>query len=322
MNRLLMASDLTASDRLDLVVKDVRDETARIRSFTLVSAGGALLPDFAPGAHIELTLPNGMRRCYSLCGDPGDRSAYRIAVLRDDQGRGGSRFMHDRIGRGDRATASAPHNNFPLNENAGESVLIAGGIGITPLLPMAMRLQSLGRKWSLHYAVRSRADMALAAELSELGGDIVIHDDAGGDRLILSDVVAGTDPAAHFYCCGPAGMLEDFRAVLASHPVDRVHYERFAAVFEPSGGFTVDLARSGGSIVVSPGETILDALIDAGLDLPYSCQQGICGTCRTRVLSGCPDHRDEILSPREKDRGDVMMICCSGAKSEKLVLDL
>jgi ferredoxin-NADP reductase len=264
-------------------------------------------------------------RSYSLTNHQAERHRYVISVARDAQSRGGSRAVHDALSAGDLLRISAPRNDFPLCEAAPHSVLIAGGIGITPMLAMIKRLHELGAAWQLHYCVPTRAEAAFADELGAFRG-VRMHVDAEqqGRFLDLDAVIAGAPPGSHLYCCGPTGMMQAFTASAAGLPPERVHVEHFAPLQAPSvaGGFSVQLARSGVTVAVTPGLTILDALANAGIATTHSCQQGICGTCETRVLAGVPDHRDQVLTQSERDSGETMMICCSGSKSDLLVLDL
>jgi vanillate O-demethylase ferredoxin subunit len=226
-------------------------------------------------------------------------------------------------------SASGPRNHFALDESAPHSVLIAGGIGVTPLLAMARRLTALRRPWSLHYAARTRAQMAFVevwrALADEAGGALDLRCDREGDRpLDLVAIVAALPPGAHVYCCGPAPMLAAFQTATAGLPAARVHLEHFGPVqaAATAGGYTVKLARDGRSVAVAKGQSILDALMAIGVEPPHSCREGVCGTCETRVLCGTPDHRDLVLSDADKAAGDRMMICCSGALTDTIELDL
>jgi ferredoxin-NADP reductase len=286
---------------------------------------GEPFPAFAPGAHIDVHLPNGLVRQYSLTRAEPNPRRYTVAIKRDAAGRGGSRYIHDEIHAGAALTISTPRNNFPLREDAAQVVFIAGGIGITPIWCMIQRLEWLKRPWTLYYACRSRADMAFRAPLAELAGAHLHFDDESGGKVLNVAAIVGAAPGeAHLYCCGPAPMLAAFEAAAAGWPRDQVHVEYFSAKPEPAmqGGFVVELARSGKEFFVSEGRSILDVLLDAGIDVPCSCQQGICGTCETRVVSGIPEHRDMILSEQEQASNTTVMICCAGSKTERLVLDL
>ncbi|MGW1006935.1 PDR/VanB family oxidoreductase [Streptomyces sp. NPDC002520] len=286
-------------------------------ALTLVDPAGGPLPAWTPGAHVDLHLAGGTVRQYSLCSDPADLSRYRIGVLRVPDGRGGSRRVHDELHPGTLLAVSPPRNQFALVEDADEYILVAGGIGITPLLPMVRRLTALGRPWRMLYAGRSRTTMAFLRELPTRNVTLVPEDEAG--RPDLARYLA-PHPAATVYACGPGGLLD---AVRDLHP-GPVHTERFTAAPATADGdaFTVVLARSGTEVVVPPGRSVLDAVRDAGVPAPSSCEMGICGTCETKVLSGTPDHRDDLLTPDERATGDSMMLCVSRSADARLVLDL
>ncbi|MEZ5649303.1 MAG: PDR/VanB family oxidoreductase [Burkholderiaceae bacterium] len=293
-------------------------------------APGVALPAAEPGAHIDLTLPDGSRRSYSLIEpDPAPHS-YQIAVGLDRASRGGSRWIHENLRPGACLPVAEPTNQFPLDESAATSVLIAGGIGITPILSMVRRLSAIGRKWELHYACRTRRQAAFVDTLRELaehtGATLALHWDqeAGGTPIAVADVVAVAPADAHLYCCGPTGMLEAFRTACSTRPARNVHFEYFATDVEAAtqGGFSVVLARRGVALTVAAGQSILDTLEAAGIELPYSCREGICGTCEVRVLAGEPDHRDMVLDETRRAANDRMMICCSGARSASLTLDI
>jgi vanillate O-demethylase ferredoxin subunit len=315
---------------LKVRVKRISYEAQNINSYELVAPSGGDLPAFAAGGHIDLHLPNGMIRSYSLVNDQRERHRYVIAVNKDATSRGGSSFVHAEIRVGDIITISHPRNNFALHEEAEHSVLIAGGIGITPLLSMLRRLEQLGRSWKLFYAARTRLAAAFLDELNRLrrNAHSNLHfdfdDERSGRMFDVAAIVREAPAYAHFYCCGPVPMLEAFEAATADRPADHVHVEYFHAKEAPAveGGFEVKLARSGRTIAVEAGKTILDALLDAGIAVNYACTEGVCGTCETRVLEGVPDHRDQFLSKQEQAANQTIMICCSGAKSGTLVLDL
>lgn len=314
---------MTDTAKFEVRIKSVTWEAVDICSYELRMPGGTELPAFTAGAHIDVQLPNGLERSYSLVNSQSERDRYVIAVQKDRTSRGGSKWVHERFRAGDMVTITAPKNNFPLHEEADESVFIAGGIGITPIMSMIARLSALGRAWELIYCARTRA---MAAFADSLRGNVRFNFDAepGGRMLDIAAVVRAAPPNAHLYCCGPLPMLGAFEAATGDRDPGRVHLEYFSAkdVRAVQGGFKVVLAKSGQELTVAPGKTILDTLIDAGLDIPYSCTEGVCGSCETRVLEGIPDHRDSILTERERAAGNTMMVCCSGSKTEKLVLDL
>jgi ferredoxin-NADP reductase len=286
---------------------------------------GERLPAAEPGAHIDICLPNGLMRQYSLvAADPTPRS-YVVGVKRDRESRGGSRYIHDRLRVGEVLAIGRPRNNFPLVEDAEHVVLFAGGIGITPIRSMVGRLVALGRSWELHYSCRSRSEGAFLDELTcfqEL--KLHVDDEHDGDVLDLAPILAAAPKGAHLYCCGPAAMLRAFEVATASWPRKQVHLEYFLAKHTTAteGGFVVALARSGREFVVPAGSTILDVLRDTGVAVASSCEQGVCGTCEVVVVAGVPDHRDVVLTDDERAANNRMMICCSGSKTGRLVLDL
>jgi ferredoxin-NADP reductase len=311
---------------LTLRLSAIRYAAAGINLYEFTPFDGAALPPFSAGAHIDLHLPNGLVRQYSLCNSPTERNRYVVGVKRDLNSRGGSRCVHDELRAGSVLQVGGPRNNFELREEATHTVLIAGGIGITPMASMVYRLRELGISFELHYSVRQRVE---AAFLDLLAGDALhLHVDAeqGGAPLPVAAIVAAAAAGAHLYCCGPGAMLDAFEvaAANAGRPAAQVHVERFTPVQTAAvaGGFTVKLARSGGSVYVAPGRSILETLRAGGIEVQASCEQGICGTCETRVLAGAPDHRDSLLSDQEKAANNVMMVCCSGSKEDILVLDL
>jgi ferredoxin-NADP reductase len=262
--------------------------------------------------------------------DQKERNRYVIAVNNDAASRGGSKLIHETVRVGDVMTISHPRNNFVLQEDADHSVLIAGGIGITPLLSMIRRLEALGRSWELFYAARTQLTAAFLDDLKNLRPDVDpnLHLNFDGEppaRMIdLSAIVNAAAPDAHLYCCGPVPMLEAFEAATADRPSGHVHVEYFKAKEKPAveGGFEVKLARSNRTIAVQAGQTILDALLQAGISANYACAEGVCGTCETRVVEGIPDHRDLFLSKEEQEANKTIMICCSGSKSPRLILDV
>ena len=318
-----------AESIMQVRLKRISFEAKTVNSYELVPIEGDLVP-FTAGSHIDLHLSNGMIRSYSLLNDPSERHRYVIAVNKDAASRGGSDFIHDRLRVGDIITISRPKNDFVLHETATHSVLIAGGIGITPLFSMIRRLEALGRSWELFYAARTRETAAFLDELRAIRPDthrnvhINFDQGEGAKMLDLEEIASHAPPDAHLYCCGPVSMLEAFEAATADRAADHVHVEYFKARETPAieGGFELRLARSNRTITVPAGKTILDAVLDAGVTVNYSCTSGVCGTCETRVIEGVPDHRDLFLSESERAANTTLMICCSGSKSPRLVLDL
>jgi ferredoxin-NADP reductase len=314
----------------DVRLHAVRLEAEGVHSLELRPLPGQPLPPFTAGAHIDLHLPNGLVRSYSLSNPPAETQRYVLGVHRSSTSRGGSAFVHAQLHVGQTLRVGIPRNNFPLFEAAPHTVLIAGGIGITPLRSMIGQLEALARSWELFYGCRDRACAAWHEELLALDalapGRVHFNFDGehGEERLDLHRIVADARGDAHLYCCGPRPMLEAFEAATTGLPRERVHVEHFSAREAPAseGGFRVELARSGRTLCVAPGQTILDTLLAEGVDTPYACMEGVCGSCETRVLAGTPDHRDLVLSSEEKRANDRMMICCSGAMTATLVLDL
>lgn len=283
---------------------------------------GAELPAWAPGAHVTLHLGNGLSREYSLCGDPGDRARYTVCVQRDAASRGGSSYVHDRLRTGETVDVGGPRNNFAL-EDAPCYVLIAGGIGVTPLAPMARELAGRGADWAMLYCGRSRGRMAFAAELGEHASVTVHADDEAGGPANLAGFLAAAPPGALVYCCGPEPLLGAVRTLVPE--ACRLRVERFrapAAAAGPAPQAAFDVVCSAGRFAVRPGTSILRTLLGAGLDVPFSCEEGICGSCETGVVSGRPDHRDFLLSDQEKAAGQTMMLCVSRCHTPELVLDL
>ncbi len=313
-------------ERVRLRLYAIAFETASVRLIDLRDTEGRPLPPFQPGAHVDLRLNGGLARSYSLIGDPADAGRYLLGVQRDPQSRGGSRYLHDQARVGDLVEVSDPVNRFALVEEAPASVLIAGGIGITPILPMIDRLAELGRPFVLHYGVRDRHALPFQARIARHGDKVrmAFSREPGGGRLDIASIADAAPADAELYCCGPRGMLDDFAKATAGRDPARIHMEHFSTA-EPAaveGGFEVVLARSGRTVAVPAGRTILEALNAAGIEPNCSCVQGVCGTCETRVLEGIPDHRDVILTAEERAESRTMMICVSGAKTARLVLDL
>lgn len=318
------ASAPEAEDVLQLRLTEVRYGARDINLYTFARPDGGSLPSTEPGAHITLNLPNGLERQYSVVCASAVPRAYVVGIKRDPASRGGSTYIHDSLRVGTVLPVRRPRNNFPLVENASHSVLIAGGIGVTPILCMAQRLTDLGRSFELHYSNRSRTDAAFLDRVGRLAAATLHFDDERGGLLPIDRIVQGAAADAHLYCCGPAPMLAAFETACAGRAADHIHVEYFTAREEAatSGGFTVRLARSGREVEVPESKTILHALRDAGLEVPSSCEAGVCGACETAVVSGIPDHRDAILSEKERQANATMMICCSGSKTKTLVLDL
>lgn len=311
---------------MQLRVKSATWEAPNILSFDLRPLHDEGLTPFTAGAHIDIALPGNLGRSYSLINPQDEHHRYVIAVQKDRESRGGSKWMHQNVRPGDILTIEGPRNNFALNETASKTVFIAGGIGVTPFISMTERLSALKRDWEMIYCARRQQDAAFVEQLRHFGSRVQFNfdEESGGKMLDIATLVRTTTPGTHLYCCGPLPMLSVFETASADLPREHVHVEYFTAKDQPAlaGGFTVVLAKSGREFTVAPGRSILDTLLDAGLDIPHSCIEGVCGTCETKVLQGVPDHRDAVLTEVERTEGKVMMICCSGSKTERLVLDL
>jgi len=314
---------------MTLRVTDTREEAEGIRCFELQDPGGADLPAFEAGAHleVEVELPSGQPalRSYSLLGDPRDQRRYRIAVLLEPGGRGGSRFMHERIAAGTTLRVGAPANGFRLRE-AEHTILVAGGIGITPILSMVRVLAANGRSFELHYAATTPARMAFRETVESLAGPRahLYFTGLGPHRpMDISALLSAATAATHVYVCGPRGLIRAVTAFgeQAGWPTSRIHVESFGATSRTSdAAIDVHLERSALTLHVAPDETILDAILRVGVWAPYECRRGECGTCMTRIIDGEPDHRDVCLS--QEIRQHYMCTCVSRARSERLTLDL
>lgn len=300
---------------LDLVVESVTQEADDVVSVTLRAPGGGQLPSWRPGSHLDVFLPSGRQRQYSLCGDPADRHRYRIAVRRIADGEGGSLEIHQTLRAGDTLHVRGPRNAFPLVD-APSYLFLAGGIGITPILPMA---RAAGARGQLIYTGRTRSAMPFLAELPA-NADIRPDDERGVP--VVEELIARAEPGAAVYVCGPPPMLEAAqRCKFELDPTGSLHTERFSALPVTDGRpFRIELARSRKTVRVEANETALSAIRRAAPDVTYSCRQGFCGTCRAGVLAGEVDHRDRLLTDAE--RGDRMLICVSRAAGDELVLDL
>ncbi|WP_078855607.1 PDR/VanB family oxidoreductase [Streptomyces sp. SCSIO 75703] len=325
----------------ELLVRSTTWQADGVLSLRLVDPSGAPLPPWRPGAHLDLVLPSGLVRQYSLCGSPEDRHGYTVAVLLVGDGRGGSREVHETALVGRTVSVRGPRNRFPLVE-AEHHLFIAGGIGITPILAMAREVNARGRDWRLAYGGRSRSSMAFTEELRALGPDriaFVPQDECG--PLDLDALLADVQPDTAVYCCGPEGLLA---AVQQRHhdsgAAFALHFERFGAPVTarsaadsggsgapgdapvPASAFEVELRRSGQVLTVPPDRSILDTIREVAPQVMSSCEEGFCGTCETPVLEGVPEHHDTLLSERERERGKTMMICVGRSKTPRLVLDL
>jgi ferredoxin-NADP reductase len=317
--------DSTAVDRLVVTGKSPAAEGVAV--LELARPDGRRLPDWTPGAHIDVTLANGETRQYSLCGDRWDAYRYRVAVLREVDGRGGSAYVHDELAAGDPVTLGGPRNNFAMVPSA-RYVFVAGGIGITPLLPMITQAERVGAEWTLLYGGRRRASMAFLDDLAPYGDrvHVVPQDEAG--LLPLASWLGEPRTDTVVYCCGPAPLLAAVEQTVAAAgwAPHRLRTERFTAteVAAPvrDAPFTVELTRTGTTVTVTPQISVLAAARDAGATTLSSCEKGTCGTCETTVLGGVPDHRDSILADHERAAGECMFPCVSRSCTDRLVLDL
>jgi ferredoxin-NADP reductase len=289
----------------------------------LRSHTGARLPRWQPGAHIDLLLPGGLTRQYSLCGDPHDHGAYTIAVLLEENGRGGSRIVHDELRVGDEVRIRGPRNQFGLVRSE-KYTFIAGGIGITPILPMLSEADAAGADWHLHYGGRHRRSMAFLDALEQWPSSrihLYPQDEVG---LINLKRVVGDDPRVHLYCCGPAALINAVQAAAGAMSSSHLHLELFRPTDDAEGPalpFDVELVRSGLHLTV-PGDTsLLETLLAAGVDVQYSCGSGTCGTCEMTVLEGEVDHRDTLLTTEERHANNTIYPCVSRSKGDCLVLD-
>jgi vanillate O-demethylase ferredoxin subunit len=320
-----MTADATLMVQVSEVVAEARD----VVRLELRAVGGGALPPFEAGGHIEVTLPNGLIRHYSMTNDCRETDRYVIAIGRAAKGRGGSDYIHRSIRCDTRLRISPPRNNFRLDTEAGGFLFVAGGIGITPILSMIRWCEANGRPWRLVYATRNRQRAAFYEELSAFGPEHVrFHfDDEEGRILDVAGAIADVAAGERIYCCGPDPLMKAAEAAAAGLPPGTIRFEWFTAPDDaasaPAGeSFQIRLRRSGKEFMVPGDKSILEILEENGIVHPFSCREGLCGTCQTGVCEGVPDHRDYFLSDEERDAGKMMMVCVSRAKSPMLVLDL
>jgi ferredoxin-NADP reductase len=305
--------------RIEWIAEDVLEIEVR---------GETDLPAFTSGSHIDVHLPNGISRSYSLVNDPADRSRYCIGVGMDPKSRGGSRHIHTQLRPGQIIEVDPPLNNFVLDESAEHTVLIAGGIGITPIFSHARKLAQLQKEFEVYQAARERSRAAYCEKLEEISPMYHLHidDENQGQFLDIPGIVQQQTPKTHLYCCGPPAMMQSFEAAVAEIPESQVHVEYFVARSEAeqgqSGDFFLGLARSGREFLVPADRSALEVLLENGVTISNSCQEGICGSCETRVLEGTPDHRDSVLSKAEKLSNKTVMLCVSRCQGERMVVDL
>ncbi|WP_369138673.1 PDR/VanB family oxidoreductase [Modestobacter versicolor] len=313
------------TDRAVVQVQDKVQVADGVVTLTLAAPDGGRLPDWTPGAHVDLTLDNGLTRQYSLCGDRWDASSYRVGVLLEPAGRGGSSYVHEQLRPGHVVGLGGPRNNFPLVP-AESYLFVAGGIGITPVLPMIAQAELLGADWKLLYGGRTRSSMAFLDELAPYGDRVQVRPQDEFGLLDLPGFLGAPRPGTPVYACGPGPLLTAMGTACAGWPARALRTERFVAAEQGApvrtAAFEVELHRSGRSVTVTPDTTVLEALAGAGVDVLSSCRQGTCGTCETTVLAGVPDHRDSLLDDEERAAGDCMYPCVSRSCSDRLVLDL
>jgi vanillate O-demethylase ferredoxin subunit len=315
------------ADTLRVAIVRRKMEADGIVSLELRALADKSLPPFDAGSHVDVIVAPDLVRQYSLCNDPAESGRYRIAILLEPNSRGGSAEIHRAFDENRTIEISRPRNNFPLIETAEKTFLLAGGIGVTPLLAMAYRLHALERDFELHYCARTRTKAAFTAELAAVPFAARIHlhfDDEGPQQALDLDRLGGAADA-HVYICGPQGFIEHASAGVRQHGFsdDRIHVEYFSAEVSSAGSFfTIFAARTGKLIDVPEGRTIAEALGEAGIDVLLSCREGVCGTCLTGVLEGTPDHRDFVQTADEKASNRQIAVCCSRALSTKLVLDI
>lgn len=322
---------MTHAPTLSVRVARKTVEATDICTFELVAADGAPLPAFSAGSHVDVVLPNGLTRQYSLCNDPLETHCYLIGVLRDPASRGGSQALHEQVQEGQVLQISAPKNHFALAHDARRSLLLAGGIGVTPILCMAERLAVVGADFEMHYSTRSRDRTAFHGRitLAAYAPQVQFHFDDGAaeQKLDLTALLAAPQTGVHLYLCGPKGFMDAVLSTARAQgwPESQLHYEFFTAEVAPSetdASFEVQLASSGRIIAIAKDQTVTQALAAAGVEVQTACEQGVCGTCLTRVLEGVPDHKDMYLTPEEQAANDQFTPCCSRAKTARLVLDL
>lgn len=310
-----------------LQVADIKALTPRVSAYRLVSPHGERLPPWSAGAHLNFRLPSGRTRCYSLCGDAANAAEYWVAVQREDNGEGGSLEVAENFARGVVVRADPPRNGFPLADDARHHVLIAGGIGITPIVAMIHHLRRNKASYFVHVCARTLKEVAflefIQAEVAARCAALHLDGNDPAHRPDMAVLVGDIAEGTHVYACGPAGLLKSFDRATASWPRQQVHVESFAPEARMDAGdkpFAVTIASTGAKIQVPAGTTLLSALKAAGHDIATSCQQGICGSCMVPYLAGDPDHRDKALT--EDERREFLTVCCSRARSASLTLDL
>jgi len=313
------------ADVATLRVAAKEEQADGVLTLELAAPSGGRLRDWTPGSHIDLVLPNGLTRQYSLCGDRWDPFTYRVGVLLEPESRGGSTYVHDHLQPGDLVGVGGPRNNFPLVPSE-RYLFVAGGIGITPILPMIRQAEMLDADWRLLYGGRRRDSMAFLGELERYGDRVLVRPQDEYGLLDLAGFLGEPREGVRIYSCGPGPLLAAMERTCGDWPPHTLRTERFVA--EEAGApartapFEVELARAGTTVTVTPDKTVLEALNEIGVEVLSSCRRGVCGTCETTVLAGRPDHRDALLDDDERDLNDCMYICVSRSRDERLVLDL
>lgn len=316
--------------KIKVKVVSTREVGQGILELVLQDANQGLLPSFTPGAHLDVYLPNGLVRAYSLTNESPATGAkeYVVAVGLSADSRGGSKYIHESVCKGDDLEVGVPRNLFELSDDPSPALFIAGGIGITPLRAMVRQRQSQNLMWHLVYATRSNSHAAYFSELSNYGKAVDFHfDDEAGTPLPVEKVIARLTPQTHLYCCGPQALMQKVRELTKDHPASHLHFESFSSNVSHQSiseefGFTVELSRQGKVFDVAAGQSIIDCLEVNGVVVPSVCREGICGACECTIVEGEVEHRDQILSEDEKKANQTMMICVSRAKGHRLILDL
>lgn len=307
------------------LVVERRDLAAEgVLALTLRHPLGEELPAWEPGAHIDVVLGPDLERQYSLCGDPADRHSWRVAVLREPDGRGGSAHVHGQLEAGGKVRVRGPRNHFALQPSP-RYRFVAGGIGITPILPMLAEAEAAGAEWTLLYGGRTRNSMAFAEELSLYGDKVRVAPQDESGLLDLAAELGTPQSDTLVYCCGPGPLLDAVEERCEAWPKGSLHVERFQPKVQETGAdteFEVVLERSGHTLTVPADVSVLDTVRSAGVEVLFSCTEGTCGTCETDVLEGTPDHRDSVLTDEEREAGETMLICVSRCRGKRLVLDL
>lgn len=313
---------------INVVISKREDQADAVAVFELMAKDGNNLPAFDAGSHIDVHVTPDIVRQYSLSNDPGNSAVYRLGILNDPESRGGSVAIHQNFQMGTDIQISSPRNHFPLDLSAERTILVGGGIGITPMLTMAYTLRAAGKAFELHYCCRTRSSAGFLDELAaEFGDRVKLHFDDGGDdqRFDPQGVFAPAAANTHIYVCGPSGFMDWVIATAESVGYDKhnIHFEYFNADIDTSGSaFEVVAEQSGISVMVGENQTIVEALEAAGINVDVSCEQGVCGTCLCDVLEGTPDHKDKFLTEEEREDNDQIILCCSRSKSGRLVLDI